>query len=268
MTPNGGINGPAGVQDILRTEEIAMSFGPVVALRSVDMHLRRGEVLGLVGDNGAGKSTLVKILTGLYTPDWGRIYLEDRQVQFRSVQQARQHGIETVFQDLALVDELSVYHNLFLNREYTRGGWFRFLGNRSMRAAARRFLDDIGVDIPSVDTPVARLSGGQRQAIAVARAVRQENIKILLLDEPLAAMGAKETSLIIGLIKSLSKKTNISIIVIDHNYTHLFEICDRINVIQQGRVTVDKSLNEITLEELIEFMVQSFRREIATGGTK
>ena len=146
-----------------------------------------------MGDNGAGKSTLVKILTGLYMPDAGRIYLEGRQVLFRSVQQARQHGIETVFQDLALVDELSVYHNLFLNREYTRGGSFRFLANRSMRAAARRYLDDIGVDVPSVDTPVARLSGGQRQAIAVARAVRQENIKILLLDEPLAAMGAKET---------------------------------------------------------------------------
>jgi ABC-type sugar transport system ATPase subunit len=115
---------------------------------------------------------------------------------------------------------------------------------------------------------VAKLSGGQRQAIAVARAVRQENIKILLLDEPLAAMGAKEKSLIIGLIKSLSKKANISIIVIDHNYTHLFEICDRINVIQRGQVTVDKSLSEIKLEELIEFMVQSFRREVATGAAK
>ncbi|MGA8654680.1 MAG: ATP-binding cassette domain-containing protein, partial [Chthoniobacterales bacterium] len=160
-----------------------MSFGPVVALRNVDLHLQRGEVLWLVGDNGAGKSTLVKILTGLYRPDGGRIYLEGEEVRFRSVQHARQHGIETVFQDLALVDELSVYHNLFLNREYTRGGWFRFLGNRAMRAAASRFLDDIGVDIPSVDTPVAMLSGGQRQAFAVARAVRQENIKILLLDE-------------------------------------------------------------------------------------
>ncbi len=266
MTANGLSNGQAGVQEVLRTEDIAMSFGPVVALQSVDVQLRRGEVLGLVGDNGAGKSTLVKILTGLYRQDRGRIYLEGEEVRFRSVQHARQHGIETVFQDLALVGELSVYHNLFLNREHTRGGWFRFLGNRSMRVAARRYLDDIGVDVPSVDTPVARLSGGQRQAIAVARAVRQENIKILLLDEPLAAMGAKETSLIINLIKSLSKKTNISIIVIDHNYTHLFEICDRINVIQHGRVTVDKSLSEISLPELIEFMVQSFRRDVATGG--
>jgi simple sugar transport system ATP-binding protein len=265
MTPNGGTEKSPGVSDVLRTEQISMSFGPVVALRGVDLHLKRGEVLGLVGDNGAGKSTLVKILTGLYRPDGGRIYLEGEEVGFRSVQHARQHGIETVFQDLALVDELSVYHNLFLNREHTFGGWFRFLRNRAMRLAARRFLDDIGVDIPSIDTPVAKLSGGQRQAIAVARAVRQQNIKILLLDEPLAAMGAKETSLIIGLIKSLSKKANISIIVIDHNYTHLFEICDRINVIQHGQVTLDKSLTEIKLQELIDFMVQSFRREVAIG---
>ena len=180
-----------------------MSFGPVVALQNVDMHLRRGEVLGLVGDNGAGKSTLVKILTGLYTPDSGRIYIDRQRVRLRSVEDARQHGIETVFQDLALVDELSVYHNLFLNREHTRGGWFRFLANQSMRAAARRFLDDIEVDIPSVNVPVAKLSGGQRQAVAVARAIRQgENIKILLLDEPLAAMGAKETILIIDMIRA------------------------------------------------------------------
>ncbi len=254
---------PSGADDVLRIEDIAMSFGPVTALRSVDLHLRRGEILGLVGDNGAGKSTLVKILTGFYKPDHGRIYIEGKEVRFRSVQDARHHGIETVFQDLALVDELSVYHNLFLNREYTGGGWFRFLKNRTMREAARKYLDDIGVDVPSVDVPAAKLSGGQRQAIAVARATQEKGIKILLLDEPLAAMGAKETSLIIQLVKSLCRQTDISVVVIDHNYTHLFEICDRVNVIQQGRVTLDKNLSDITLEELIELMVQSYRREIS-----
>jgi ABC-type sugar transport system ATPase subunit len=263
MMPNVATKAPTDVEDVLRIEDISMSFGPVTALRSVDLHLRRGEVLGLVGDNGAGKSTLVKILTGLYKPDHGRIYLDGEEVRLRSVQDAREHGIETVFQDLALVDELSVYHNLFLNREHTGGGWFRFLKNRSMRAAARRYLDEIEVDVPSIDVPVAKLSGGQRQAIAVARATQQKNIRILLLDEPLAAMGAKETSLIIQLIKGLCHQTDISVIVIDHNYTHLFEVCDRINVIQQGRVTLDKNLTDITLEELIELMVQSYRREIA-----
>jgi ABC-type sugar transport system ATPase subunit len=266
MTPDVATQGPSQVEDVLRVEGISMTFGPVVALQSVDMHLRRGEVLGLVGDNGAGKSTLVKILTGLYTPDSGRMYVDGQEVRFRSVEDARHHGIETVFQDLALVDELSVYHNLFLNREQTRGGWFRFLGNKTMRAAARQFLDEIQVNIPSINVPVAKLSGGQRQAIAVARAMRQgENIKILMLDEPLAAMGAKETSLIIDMVRGLIRQTSVSVIVIDHNYTHLFELCDRINVIQQGRVTIDRNISEMTLEELIEMMVQSYRRQIGSA---
>jgi simple sugar transport system ATP-binding protein len=266
MTPDVATQGPSQVEDVLRVEGISMTFGPVVALQSVDMHLRRGEVLGLVGDNGAGKSTLVKILTGLYTPDSGRMYVDGQEVRFRSVEDARHHGIETVFQDLALVDELSVYHNLFLNREQTRGGWFRFLGNKTMRAAARQFLDEIQVNIPSINVPVAKLSGGQRQAIAVARAMRQgENIKILMLDEPLAAMGAKETSLIIDMVRGLIRQTSVSVIVIDHNYTHLFELCDRINVIQRGRVTIDRNISEMTLEELIEMMVQSYRRQIGSA---
>jgi simple sugar transport system ATP-binding protein len=263
MTSEAATEGRGDVEDVLRIEDISMSFGPVTALRGIDLHLRRGEILGLVGDNGAGKSTLVKILTGFHKPDSGRVYLDGEEVRLRSVQDARAHGIETVFQDLALVDELSVFHNLFLNREHTGGGWFRFLKNSSMRAAARRCLDEMAVDIPSIDVPVAKLSGGQRQAIAVARAIQQKNIKILLLDEPLAAMGAKETALIIQVIKGLCRSTDISVIVIDHNYAHLFDICDRINVIQQGRVTLDRNLSEISMQELIELMVQSHRRELS-----
>jgi ABC-type sugar transport system ATPase subunit len=264
MTTNAADNAQSAAADVLRTQAVCMSFGPVMALQGVDMHLRRGEVLGLVGDNGAGKSTLVKILTGLYSPDSGQIYIDGEEVRLRSVQDARRHGIETVFQDLALVDELSVYHNLFLNREHTRGGLLRFLGNKSMRAEARRFLDEIEVDIPSVNVPVAKLSGGQRQAIAVARAIRHgENIKILILDEPLAAMGAKESSVIIDMVRGLIRQRDISVIVIDHNYTHLFELCDRINVVQQGRVTVDRHISDLSLTELIELMVQSYRRQVS-----
>lgn len=253
------------VGDILRIEDISKRFGAMTVLQSIDLHLRRGEILGLVGDNGAGKSTLVKILTGYHTPDRGRVYIDGEEVRLRSVQDARIHGIETVFQDLALVDELSVFHNLFLNREHTAGGWFRFLNNKSMRAAARRCLDEMAVDVPSIDVPVAKLSGGQRQAIAVARAIQQRNIKILLLDEPLAAMGAKETALIIQLIKGLRRNTAISVIVIDHNYTNLFEICDRINVIQQGRVTLDRNLSEISMGQLVELMVETRRRELSSN---
>jgi ABC-type sugar transport system ATPase subunit len=262
MMPGAEVNDRSDVEDVLRLEEISKSFGAVTVLRKVDLHLRQGEILGLVGDNGAGKSTLVKIITGYHKPNGGRVYLDGEEVRLRSVQDGRAHGIETVFQDLALVDELSVYHNLFLNREHTGGGWFKLLRNKSMRAAARQCLDEMAVDIPSIDVPVAKLSGGQRQAIAVARATRQKDIKILLLDEPLAAMGAKETALIINLIKGLTRDTGISVIVIDHNYAHLFDLCDRINVIQQGQVTLDANLSEISMEELIELMVQNRRREL------
>jgi ABC-type sugar transport system ATPase subunit len=263
MMPAAEVDDRSDVESVLRIEEISKSFGAVTVLRKVNLHLRRGEILGLVGDNGAGKSTLVKIITGYHKPDGGRIYLDGEEVRLRSVQDARAHGIETVFQDLALVNELSVYHNLFLNREHTAGGWLKLLRNGAMRAAARRCLDDMAVDIPSIDVPVVKLSGGQRQAIAVARATREKDIKILLLDEPLAAMGAKETALIISLIKGLCRSTGISVIIIDHNYAHLFDICDRINVIQQGQVTLDANLSEISMEQLIELMVQSRRRELS-----
>ncbi|GAB3563000.1 ATP-binding cassette domain-containing protein [Spelaeicoccus albus] len=252
----------SGSESVLRVEGITKNFGPVKVLRGVDLHLEPGEVLGVVGSNGAGKSTLVKIITGYETPDAGQIYLDGVPVELRSVQDARRHGIETVFQDLALVDELSVYHNLFLNREMTSGGPFRLLNNRRMREDARRYLDEIQVNIPSVDVPVEKLSGGQRQAIAVARATRREDVKILLLDEPLAAMGAKEAKLIIDLVRSLARTRQVSMLVIDHNYTHIFELCDRVNVVEQGTVTLDKRTDETSLAELTEFMVTSYRQQI------
>jgi simple sugar transport system ATP-binding protein len=250
---------------VLRAEGITKRFGAIEALRGISLELHEGEVLGLVGDNGAGKSTLVKILTGYHAPDSGQLYLDGKPVRFRSVEDARRHGIETVFQDLALVNELSVYHNLFLNREQTRGGWLRVLSNRRMKAAAREYLDEIGVSIPSVDAPVEKLSGGQRQAIAVARATRQSSMKILLLDEPLAAMGAKEAYLIIELVRDLARRRKIPMLVIDHNYTHVFELCDRINVIQQGQVTLDRRTAETSVGELTEFMVAAYRHQVAEG---
>ncbi len=174
---------------VLRTTDITKRFGPVVVLRGVDLHLGRGEVLGLVGDNGAGKSTLVKILTGFLQPDSGRVEIEGREVHFSSVADARRAGIETVYQDLALIPQLTVYQNLFLNSELTTLGRIGWLSSRKMRRLAQQYLDDIKVDIPDIDAEAQSLSGGQRQAIAVARATRQ-NARILLLDEPLAAIGA------------------------------------------------------------------------------
>jgi len=249
---------------ILRTVGITKRFGPVVALRGVDMELHRGEVLGIVGDNGAGKSTFVKILTGFYPPDSGQMFIEGNPVNLRSVSDARRHGIETVYQDLALVPQLSVYQNLFLNRELTSFGKVGWLSKGKMRQLAEQYLDGIKVNIPDIDAEAETLSGGQRQAIAVARATRQ-NAKIILLDEPLAAMGARESALIVDLIRSLSRERGISMIVIDHNYTHLFEICDRLNVIRQGRVAVDIRVEETSLEQLTELMVSEYRSQLAAG---
>jgi ABC-type sugar transport system ATPase subunit len=254
---------PAGRDVILRVEGVAKRFGAVTALERVDLELGRGEVLGLVGDNGAGKSTLVKIICGFQRPDSGRIFIEGNEVSFRSVEDARAHGVETVYQDLALVPQLTVYENLFLNREMTVLGRLGVLSRRQMRSRARQYLDGINVNIPNIDAEVELLSGGQRQAIAVARATRG-NAKILLLDEPLAAMGAKESALIIDLVKDLARR-GVSMIVIDHNYAHLFSLCDRLNVIEQGRVTVDVAVANTSLEELTEHMVTAFRQRLQAG---
>ncbi len=245
----------------LEVQGITKRFGALNVLRGVDLTLGQGEVLGLVGDNGAGKSTLVKILCGFQQQDGGRVLLEGREVGFRSVGEARANGIETVYQDLALIPQLPVYQNLFLGHEITRLGPIRFLDKGKMRSLSRQYLDDIKVDVPSVNAETEQLSGGQRQAIAVARAVRAAR-KILLLDEPLAAMGARESRLIIDLVKDLASSGRVSIIVIDHNYAHLFELCDRINVLQGGRITIDQHVRETSLEDLTQLMISSYRRQL------
>ncbi|SNY74824.1 ATP-binding cassette domain-containing protein [Paractinoplanes atraurantiacus] len=240
----------------LQVNGIAKRFGALTALRDVTLHVDKGEVLGLIGDNGAGKSTLIKILCGYHRPDAGDIIVDGTPVVLRSVDHARSLGIDTVYQDLALINELSVYHNMFLNRELIR---WPLLSNRVMRRRAAEHLKDMGVNIPDVTVEVAKLSGGQRQAIAVARSVYSD-ARVLLLDEPLAAMGAKEGALILDLIRDLKRRGSVSVIIIAHNYAQVLDVCDRVNLLQHGRITFDKRATDTSLEELTELVVAEYRR--------
>ncbi|MBC6459699.1 ATP-binding cassette domain-containing protein [Actinomadura sp. HBU206391] len=261
MTEEGTTAEAATATTVLSVEHVAKRFGAVTALRDVNLRLGRGEVLGLIGDNGAGKSTLLKILCGFHRPDSGRIVLNGDEVTLKSVEHARSLGIDAVYQDLALVNELTVYHNMFLGREKV---WpVRLLNNRAMRRIAAEHLRDMGVNIPSVDVEVAKLSGGQRQAIAVARSVYSD-AKILLLDEPLAAMGAKEGALILDLVRDLKRRGEVSIIIIAHNYAQVLEVCDRVNLLQHGAIAFDEQTSRTSLQELTELVVAEYRT--ARGG--
>jgi ABC-type sugar transport system ATPase subunit len=249
VSPNG---------DVLRVEHVSKRYGAVTALTDINLRLGKGEVLGLIGDNGAGKSTLLKIICGFQPPTSGKIVLEGQEVQLKSVDHARSLGIDAVYQDLAVINQLTVYQNMFLNREKIR---WPLLNARTMRREAKERLDEIGVQIPDINAPVAQLSGGQRQAIAVARSVFS-NPKILLLDEPLAAMGVKEGSLILDLIMKLKEQGDISIIIIAHNYGQVIEVCDRVNMIQGGKITFDKRSDETSAEELTEMVVAEYRKAL------
>jgi simple sugar transport system ATP-binding protein len=245
-------------EEIFRVEQLGKSFGPVVALRDINLHLNKGAVLGLLGDNGAGKSTLMKIICGFDKPDEGRMLLRGNPYAPRTVDEARALGIDAVYQDLALIDQLAVYQNMFLHRERIH----RFLplvSNRQMRAETQVALDEIGIHIPDLNAPVARLSGGQGQAIAVARTVHSD-ADIILLDEPLAAMGVREGGQILDLIDRLKASGQVSIILVLHNYAQVFSACDRVNLMQDGSIVLDKPTSETSVEELTQIVVEQYRR--------
>jgi len=268
VQPEPHVVGPEESQasdDVLRVEHVAKHFGPVTALRDINLHLRKGEVLGLLGDNGAGKSTLIKIISGFQKPDEGRLLIKGDEVELSSVDHARSLGIDCVYQDLALVNELSVFQNMFLKREPLYKP-LPFVNKRAMKRETRRALDEIGVNIPRIDVPAARLSGGQRQAIAVARTVNSD-ADIILLDEPLAAMGAKEGAMILDLVARLRSEGRVSIIMIAHNYVHVLQSCDRVNLIQGGHITFDKPTAETSVEELNEIVVEEYRRARMAAAT-
>ena len=239
---------------ILEMRHISKSFGAVTALVDASIRLHRGEVLALVGDNGAGKSTLIKILSGFHQPDRGSIILNGKEAHFASPRDARANGIETVYQDLALIGDLSIFHNMFLGREYhKRMLGLNLLDNAKMRDLAVKYLKTMEISIPSVNSTVDLLSGGQRQCVAVARSI-YSSPTILVLDEPLAALGVREGGQVLGLIQNLRRQRSVSIILIVHNYNQVFEVCDRINFLHSGGIVLDASTTETSEEELIHIV--------------
>jgi fructose transport system ATP-binding protein len=256
---------PASEQaPILEARGIAKTFGRVTALSDAAFRAYAGEVSALVGDNGAGKSTLIKILSGALEPDAGELTLDGTPVRFASPQDARDHGIETVYQDLALAPALDVASNLFLGREARLPGvlgWLGFLDDHLMRERARKEIDDLHVGLASVQQPVFTLSGGQRQAIAVARATAWGK-RIVIMDEPTAALGVRESAMVLTLIKRI-KTSGIAVIMISHSMPEVFEVADRITILRLGRTVRQMRRDETSMTDVVAFMTGASVENVA-----
>ncbi|MEM8978686.1 MAG: ATP-binding cassette domain-containing protein [Pseudomonadota bacterium] len=230
------------MEPILKARNLVKRYGRVTALDHCDFDLMPGEILGVIGDNGAGKSTLIKALCGAVIPDQGEVFLEGQKVSFSSPIEARQQGIETVYQTLAMSPALSIADNMFMGREMRKKGLmgklFGQLDKRAMQSFAREKLSELGLmTIQNINQAVETLSGGQRQGVAVARAAAFGS-KVIILDEPTAALGVKESRRVLDLIQDV-KARGIPIILISHNMPHVFEVCDRIHIHRLGkRLTV------------------------------
>lgn len=240
---------------IVEMRNIKKNFGAVQALRGVDLALYPNEVLGLVGDNAAGKSTLMKVLSGAYLPDAGEIYLEGRKVHFTGPEDARRMGIDMVYQDFALADNLDVASNIFLGREevWLNLGLLKVMSTGRMEEGARRMMDRLKVDIASVRLKVARLSGGQRQAVAIGRATAF-NAKVVIMDEPTAAMSVEETRKVLELIRELVRQ-GASAIMISHRLEDVFQVADRVMVLRHGRKVGELPIGGQSLGEVREKVV-------------
>lgn len=225
-------------QPVLSARDLVITFGHVVGLSNVDLDLYAGEVLAVIGDNGAGKSTLIKCLTGAYVPDSGEIKVEGQEVHFKRPQDAREYGIETVYQQLAVIPALDIASNLYLAREQRRpgplGSVLRMLDKKAMKRQAKEAVQNLGIQtIQNMGQAVENLSGGQRQAVAVARAAAFGS-KIVVLDEPTAALGVKESGMVLDMIKQLRDK-GLGVILISHDMPHVWAAADRIHVQRLGR---------------------------------
>ena len=251
------------MKPILTIKNVRKSFGPVEVLRGVDLDLVPGEVLALVGDNGAGKTTLIKHISGVYRADSGEIRLNDKPMDLSSPGQARELGIETVYQDLALADDLSVGANIFLGREPMRRlfGILPYIDNRRIREETALLLGKLNSHIPAKAKTVARLSGGQRQAVAIARAIYWK-AKVVIMDEPTAALAVMERENVIRYARELAA-SGAGVIYIGHNLVEILEVADRIAVMFRGTIVHITTAGETTQEKLIKYMTGYTDKEIA-----
>ncbi|MEV4701856.1 ATP-binding cassette domain-containing protein [Actinoplanes sp. NPDC049316] len=235
---------------LLRLQGINKSFGPVQALTDVDLDVPAAQVTALCGDNGAGKSVLIKCVAGIHEPDHGQIFWAGRPVHIRSPRDAAQLGIETVYQDLALADNLDIVQNMFLGRERLR---HRLLDEDDMEKAAAATLRELGVTtVGSVRQPVASLSGGQRQSVAVAKAVMWHS-KLVIMDEPTAALGVAQTAMVLDLVRAL-RTHGLAVLIISHNLNDVFAVADRIAVLHLGRMAVQDSVSRFDRRRVVEYM--------------
>lgn len=240
-------------ENIIEIRNLEKHFGGVQALRGLDMHMPKGQVTAIVGDNGAGKSTLIKTISGIHEPTTGSIFFDGEEVKITSPLDARNLGIETVYQDLAVVDTLSVTENLYLSREIRTGIWpFRFLHEKKMAVGAEEMLSKVGNTGLMLDRELGFMSGGQRQAVAICRAVGW-GAKLIIFDEPTAALGVKESAEVHALIKRL-KDQGISIIIISHNFEEVMDLADLIWVMRQGRAVASRKVAETSGRELVALL--------------
>ena len=248
---------------LLETRSLSKRFGRVQALNGVDVSVHAGSVLALLGDNGAGKSTLVKILSGAYRPDSGEILIDGATRDIASPREATEAGIETVYQDLALCDNLTVIQNLFLGRERRKQGIplaRAFLDRRSMQREAAQAFESLGARIPSLQSQVSNLSGGQRQAVAIARAVVWRS-RVVLFDEPTAALGVEQTENVHRLIRRL-RDQGVGVVLISHNLADVFALADRLTVLRRGERVADMDPRSCTPDDVVRQITGS---EIADG---
>jgi simple sugar transport system ATP-binding protein len=243
---------------LLTADDVSLSFGSVQALRDVSLTLRRGEITALVGDNGAGKSTLVRCIAGIHKPLSGSITFDGDVVEFSGPDQARVLGIETVHQNLALVEDLQVWQNLFLNRELSVGiGPFKFLNKKKMRAEATHMVSKLAVNVPAVTSTVRRLSGGQRQAIAICRAAGFSS-KLVIMDEPTAALGVQETQKVEELILRLRDEGH-AVFLISHNFDQVMRLADQVWVMRAGQCVAGRRTVDTTAQEIVGLITGAIR---------